>query len=161
VKIQLGKGANKETTYRSRSFLFAVLGVIVAQSFGRDRVSFYENGVVSLNLQPVANVVGTRATRTTHPQTLDLMTQFFERVSKRTAKIDNPYFWRTKTDVVQTIARLGLADQIRVTNSCADTRNRTEQHPIAGDAHSVLTGGLPCWRRGWSMRIQKRPMPSI
>lgn len=129
VRIHLAKGTNKETTYRTRSFLFAVLGTVVAQSFRQDRVSFHENGVVSLNLPPVANVVGTRATRTTHPQTLSLMTDFFQTVLGTPFRIDNPYFWRTKTDVVATIDRLGLAAQIVETNSCADTRNRTEQHP--------------------------------
>lgn len=132
VRIHLAKGSNKETTYRTRSFLFAVLGTVVARSFGQDRVSFHENGVVSLNLPPAANVVGTRATRTTHPQTLSLMTDFFQTVLETPFRIDNPYFYRTKTDVVATIDRLGLADQIVETNSCADTRNRTEQYPHCG-----------------------------
>lgn len=74
-----GRGL-KEGTHRSRSFLFAALGGITAQAFGLDRISFHENGVVSLNLPPVGNVLGTRATRTTHPQTLARFTRFFEMV---------------------------------------------------------------------------------
>ena len=70
MRVQLKSGTNIEGTHRSRFFLFAALGMATAIAFGQKRVSFYENGVVSLNLPPVGNVLGTRATRTTHPQTL-------------------------------------------------------------------------------------------
>ena len=39
------------------------IGLAVARSFGRSEVMFYENGVVSLNLPPLAQHVGARATR--------------------------------------------------------------------------------------------------
>jgi hypothetical protein len=57
-----------ETTQRSRSFLFASLAFVVAQMFGRDGFTFYENGVISLNLPIAHDVLGARATRTTHPK---------------------------------------------------------------------------------------------
>jgi 7-cyano-7-deazaguanine synthase in queuosine biosynthesis len=132
VQIQLGKGSNREGTHRTRSFLFAALGFITASAFGQDRISFHENGVVSLNLPPVGNVLGTRATRTTHPRTLALFSKLFSRVSSRTIRIDNPSFWKTKTDVLETIGRLGGADLIGISASCADTHNRTTQHPHCG-----------------------------
>ena len=85
MRIQLKDGTNIEGTHRSRSFLFAALGIVTATAFGKDGVSFYENGVVSLNLPPVGNVLGARATRTTHPQTLDRFAGLFSRIfdSKR------------------------------------------------------------------------------
>jgi hypothetical protein len=132
VQIQLGKGSNREGTHRTRSFLFAALGVIAATAFGQDRISFHENGVVSLNLPPVGNVLSTRATRTTHPRTLALFSKLFSRVSSRTIRIDNPSFWKTKTEVFETIGRLGGADLIGISASCADTHNRTTQHPHCG-----------------------------
>ncbi len=132
VTLQLARGTNKEGTHRSRSFLFAVLGLITAFAFGRNRVSFHENGVVSLNLPPVGQVLGTRATRTTHPQTLKRFSEVFSIAFNKPIRVDNPFFWRTKTEVVQTIARLEMADQIVQTTSCADTHNRTKQHPHCG-----------------------------
>lgn len=132
VQVQMAKGGRKEGTHRSRSFLFAVLGAIAAQAFGRDRVSFHENGVVSLNLPLVSNVVGTRATRTTHPQTLARFSGFFGKVFDGGIRVDNPFFWRTKTDVIETIARLGMSDQIAHTRSCADVHNQTKQHVHCG-----------------------------
>ncbi len=149
VQVQMTGRGLKEGTHRSRSFLFAALGAITAQTFGLDRVSFYENGVVSLNLPPVGNVLGTRATRTTHPQTLTRFTGFFGKVFAGGLRIDNPFFWRTKADVVQTIARLNMRDQIAHTRSCADVHNQTKQYPHCGRCSqcidrrfAVLAAGL-------------------
>ena len=132
MRVQLIGGTNKEGTHRSRSFLFAALGMVTATAFGRDGVSFFENGVVSLNLPPVGNVLGTRATRTTHPQILDRFTGLFSRIFDKPLRVDNPFFWRTKTEVVSTIAKLGMSDQIANTRSCADVHNQTIQHPHCG-----------------------------
>lgn len=132
MRVQLRRGTNAEGTHRARSFLFAALGMATSVAFGRDRVAFYENGIVSLNLPPVGNVVGTRATRTTHPQTLQRFECLFSQIFSTPLKVDNPFFWRTKTEVVETIARLGMADQIPFTRSCADVHNQTKQHPHCG-----------------------------
>jgi 7-cyano-7-deazaguanine synthase in queuosine biosynthesis len=149
VQVQMMGRALKEGTHRSRSFLFATLGAISAEAFGLNRVSFHENGVVSLNLPPVGNVLGTRATRTTHPQTLTRFTDLLGRVFAGGMKIDNPFFWRTKKDVVDAVARLNMADQIAFTRSCADVHNQTTQHPHCGRCSqcidrrvAVLAAGL-------------------
>ncbi len=149
TRVQLSTGTNREGTHRTRSFLFAALGIVTASVFGQTAVSFHENGVVSLNLPPVGNVLSTRATRTTHPQTLHRFQRLFSRVFQQETRVDNPLFWRTKTEVLQTIERLGMADQIRHTRSCADTHNQSTQHPHCGRCSqcvdrrfAVLAAGL-------------------
>ncbi|MEP4197263.1 MAG: 7-cyano-7-deazaguanine synthase [Aliishimia sp.] len=132
MQVQLSQGTNVEGTHRARSFLFAALGMATAVAFSKDRLSFYENGVVSLNLPPVGNVLGTRATRTTHPQALERFQSLFSAIFGADLRVDNPFFWRTKTDVVQTIDRLGMADQIAYTRSCADVHNQTKQYAHCG-----------------------------
>lgn len=132
IRVQIPGKKVVEGTHRTRSFLFAVLGSIVADLVELDRVSFHENGVVSLNLPPVGNVLGARATRTTHPKTLALFTGLISQVFRRRMRVDNPFFWKTKTDVVETIRRLGFADHIRDTHSCADVHNRTKQYIHCG-----------------------------
>ena len=132
VKVNLSGTPLKEGTHRSRSFLFAALGAITAHAFKRNRVSFHENGVVSLNLPPVGSVLGTRATRTTHPQTLTRFTRLLGMVFTDGMQVDNPYFWRTKTEIVETIARLGMGGQIAHTRSCADVHNQTKQYVHCG-----------------------------
>lgn len=149
IQVQMMKSGLKEGTHRARSFLFAVLGSVTAQAYGKNRVSFYENGVVSLNLPPVGNVLGTRATRTTHPQTLTRFSNFLDKVFNGGMRVDNPYFWRTKRDVVETIARLGMASEISQTRSCADVHHQITQHPHCGRCSqcidrrfSILAAGL-------------------
>ena len=148
VRMQMVGGV-KEGTHRSRSFLFASLGAVTAFGFGQERVSFYENGVVSLNLPPVGNVQGTRATRTTHPKSLLLMSQFLGLVFENGMRIDNPFFWHTKTEVVEKVAQLEMAEQIRHTRSCADVHNQTNLNPHCGRCSqcvdrrfAVLAAGL-------------------
>ena len=70
VWANLDGSLGKEPTHRVRSFLFAALGAVTARLFDKNRICFFENGVVSLNLPPVGQVVGARATRTAHPQAL-------------------------------------------------------------------------------------------
>jgi 7-cyano-7-deazaguanine synthase in queuosine biosynthesis len=128
LNVQMTGRGMKEATHRTRSFLFAVLGAIAAEAFGLDRVSFHENGVVSLNLPLLGNIIGSRATRTTHPKTLTHFTNFLGQVFEGGMRIDNPSFWKTKTEIVETINRLRMAHQIRRTHSCADVHNRTKQY---------------------------------
>lgn len=160
VQVQMTGRGMKEGTHRSRSFLFAVLGAITAQAFGLDRVSFHENGVVSLNLPPVGNVLGTRATRTTHPQTLVRFSEFFDMFFDRGIRVDNPFFWRTKMDVVETIARLNMRDQIAHTRSCADVHNQTKQHVHCGRCSqcidrrfAILAAGLARFDPGEAYKV--------
>ena len=49
-----------------------------------------------------------------------------------TFRVDNPFFWRTKADVVETIPRLDMVGEIAHTSNCADTRNRDRRHPHCG-----------------------------
>lgn len=61
VWVNKDKALGREYTQRSRSFLFASLGAVVARLFNLWRIRFYENGVVSINLPISAQVVGGRA----------------------------------------------------------------------------------------------------
>ncbi|TCH99223.1 hypothetical protein EJV46_07840 [Roseococcus sp. SYP-B2431] len=125
VHIGLGltnAGEMVEPTQRTRSFLFAVLGLLVARLHGLREVCFYENGVVSTNLPLASHVLGTRATRTTHPKVLELYGRLFSRVAEADIRIRNPFFWDTKADVVRRIAEGGCGELIQPSFSCGSTR---------------------------------------
>ena len=110
VWVNLDGSLGREPTHRTRSFLFAALGAVAARLFDRDRISFFENGVVSLNLPPVAQVVGARATRTTHPQVLAGFHRVLVGVLGRPFHVDNPFAWMTKSEVVERISVNGCSD---------------------------------------------------
>lgn len=121
---------NKEPTQRTRSFLYGALGVVVAQSLKASGVTFFENGIVSLNLPVADEVLRARASRTTHPLSLEMMEQLYRLIVDREFVIDNPYIFDTKGDIVRKIANTGYAHLIGHTCSCAHTifKSLDQQH---------------------------------
>ena len=128
----------RDTTQRSRTLLFAALGQAVAQSFGAGKVSFYENGIVSQNLPISSQVVGTMATRTTHPLAVHKLNLLLALLRPEAPLIRNGYAWLTKTEVVQRIAQHGAADQIRKAVSCTSVIDQTTIHPHCGICSQCL-----------------------
>jgi 7-cyano-7-deazaguanine synthase in queuosine biosynthesis len=125
VRINKGSGSAVEESQRTRAFLFASLGFAVGTMMGQHRVSFYENGIVSLNLPLAGHVLGTRATRTTHPRSLVEFGRLFSAVAGTEMRVDNPFFWDTKAGVVRRLAEAGCTSLIAKTFSCANVRRAT------------------------------------
>lgn len=104
---------------------------------GKDRFSFYENGVVSINPPLSGDVVGGRATRTTHPKVLRGLESLFSMLLDRQIEIQTPLQWLTKKEVTQKIAEAGGADMRRSSRRSAVARGRKRK---AGRR-------LPCGKR--------------
>lgn len=123
---------SKEHTQRTRSFLFASLGFAVARAHGLDRLRFYENGIVSLNLPISEQVVGGRATRTTHPQVLNGFARLFGALIQSSFVVENPFLWLTKGEIVNVIGDGGCAELIKDSVSCTHTMDQTKLHTHCG-----------------------------
>lgn len=132
VRVNKDQRLSADRTQRTRSFLFASLAAAFARMTGLDRVRFYENGVVSLNLPLSAQVLGSRATRTTHPQTLAGFGRLFSALFERPFAVDNPFLWHTKADIVRLITDAGCGPLIGRTSSCAETAARSAEYPHCG-----------------------------
>jgi hypothetical protein len=89
-----------ELTERSRSLLFASLGVATAA--GRDawRLQVPENGWTSLNPPLRANRGGWLSTRSTHPHTFALLEELLGRLGLA-VQVANPHAWQTKGELVR------------------------------------------------------------
>lgn len=122
----------KEFTQRTRSFLFAALGAAIARMFKLDRIRFYENGVISMNLPISEQIVGALASRTTHPKVLDGYSRLFSLLFDRPFAVDNPFIWMTKTDVVERIGNSDCSQLIKYSNSCAHVWDQTKLHNHCG-----------------------------
>lgn len=129
----------REYTQRSRTFLYASLGTAVARVFGLRRIRFYENGVISLNLPISEQVVGARATRTTHPQVFDGFTSLFSLLVDEAFTVENPFLWITKTEVVNLIGDAGCGDLIGQSVSCTHTREQTIEKPHCGRCSQCIS----------------------
>ena len=127
VPVTINKGQEEalEFTQRTRSFLFATLGIIVARMFGKNELNFFENGIISLNFPISEHVIGARASRTTHPRVLADFSRFFSQLLSEKIVIRNPFIWKTKSEVVQILADRGCADLIAKTLSCTRVRETT------------------------------------
>jgi len=130
VWVNKESSLGREPTQRTRSFLFAALGTVVAESIQAKGVRFFENGVVSLNLPVADEALRARASRTTHPNALHLLAQFCSLVTGREFEIDNPYFFSTKAEIVAGIVEHGAGDLIGYTCSCAHPmfKSKTRWH---------------------------------
>ncbi len=124
--------AEKEYTQRARSFLYASFAVAVARMADLNAIRFYENGVVSLNLPMSPQVVGSRATRTTHPRVLACMRKFFSLVTNTQFDVENRFLWKTKADVVADIVKAGHGAMIDYSISCTHTRKYRRDQPHCG-----------------------------
>lgn len=134
VPVAINKGHEEaaEFTQRSRSFMFATLGLIVARMFKRNELSFYENGVISINLPIAEHVLGARASRTTHPRVFTDLSRLFSLLLSEVFTVKNPFIWKTKSDVVQVLADRQCADLISRTFSCTRVREATKRKQHCG-----------------------------
>lgn len=151
IKIRAHRSGDEstDTTQRSRSFLFAAMGAAVARTFRATRISFFENGIVSHNLPISPQVVGTMATRTTHPLVLTQLALLVSLVLPESPRICNPYEWMTKTEVVERIQRHGGQNQIGQAVSCTKVREQTKLFTHCGTCSqcqdrrfAILAAGL-------------------
>jgi len=101
-----------EFTQRTRTFLFSAIGCVVAEMMGCARIRFFENGLMSFNLPIAPQIVGSRATRSTHPRALRQMTDFANHILGHPFEVANPFVWRTKAEVVRLLAQHGQTDLI-------------------------------------------------
>ncbi len=119
IQVNKEKELTHEKTQRSRSFLFASLGTVVAYMYGLDNVKFYENGIVTCHLPFDGQAPQARRTRSTHPKFLKDMGWFVSTLIDTDFSFVNPYFGLTKTDTVLRLKELGQQIQIERTRSCA------------------------------------------
>lgn len=123
-------GLTKETeaielTQRTRTFLLTAIAAVAATIERAERICFFENGIVSINLPISAQVLGARASRSTHPRSLALMQALTRLIHSIEFSIDNPFLFQTKQEVVGALANTPFASAIPATLSCSHTRGIT------------------------------------
>ena len=138
VRVHKTKELNHEYTQRSRSFLYMSIGATIAKMLRLNSVRFYENGVISLNLPVCAQVVGGRATRTTHPRVMKGFQDIITLVAGEPFTIENPYIWKTKADVVKVITDAGCQDLIKHSMTCTHTWEMSNQHTHCGGCSQCI-----------------------
>jgi 7-cyano-7-deazaguanine synthase in queuosine biosynthesis len=138
VTVHKREKMNKEYTQRSRSFLFVSIGATISKMLGLNSVRFYENGIISLNLPICAQVVGGKATRTTHPFVIDGFSRLLTMVAGVQFNVENPFIEKTKAEVVELIGNAGCEDMIAHSISCTHTWEMTKEHSHCGTCSQCI-----------------------
>jgi hypothetical protein len=139
-----------EHTQRTRSFLLAAMALVAAEIERADRIRFYENGIMSVNLPIATQAVGARCSRSTHPRSLVLLQELGRLIRQDSISIENPFIWKTKVEVVKDLWGKPEGKAIKYTLSCSRTR-QTKLPPSLRHMCSVPTTPYRNARR-WSCR---------
>jgi hypothetical protein len=128
----------EERSQRCRSFLFAALGAITAIRHGQKSIEMFESGVGAINLPLMAGMVGSKATRSSHPEFLRLMSRLASLVAENETEFRLPFFEQTKGQVVKKLADLNLQELANMTASCVGFPLRHSQAKQCGVCPACL-----------------------
>ena len=129
-----------ETSQRTRSFLFLVLGALAARRLGSNEILMMaENGQMAVHL-PLTNArIGAFSTHTAHPDVLAAMQRFLSTALGYPISIVNPFIHHTKAEVISDIAR-DCADLIPLSESCWKNTRLPQDFTHCGEC-------IPCYVR--------------
>ncbi len=133
LPVKKKNGNSLEFTQRSRSFVYACLGVSFAKCLKLKDVYLSDNGIVSFNLRSTEQNIGTLNTRSTNPKLIYFVNQLAKKLWQENAPVvENKLIYLTKADVVKGIKELGKEDLIPLTHSCVSTFGLTNSQPLCG-----------------------------
>lgn len=130
-----------EETQRTRIFLYTAIAYSLSTLASEKEIHVFENGVTSLNFSKRADLINARASRTTHPKTLQLLEKFYSEVGGETRPIIHPFLYDTKTDILNKIKEADKLSYINSTISCTKTflkfQNNTQATHCGGCSQCV------------------------
>jgi 7-cyano-7-deazaguanine synthase in queuosine biosynthesis len=136
--LNLASGRSKESTQRTRGFLFMAAGIATALTAGKNVLRVYENGIGAINLPLIESQRGTQATRAVHPHTVRLMERLASSLSGRSFRIELPHLWSTKAELLGQAPPLSLAAYARSVSCDVAFATRTEGANQCGRCTSCI-----------------------
>lgn len=107
-----------ETSQRSRSFVFLVLGALSARRSGNNNLLYLaENGQMAIHLPLTQGRIGAFSTHTAHPDVLSGMQDFLSSALSFQISISNPFVHETKAEVIRGLVA-NHPDLIWLSESC-------------------------------------------
>lgn len=113
-----------------------------------------------MNIPIAKDVLGARATRTTHPKVIRGFEELFSEILKKDVEIKTPFQWLTKKEVTQIIPANGFGHLLGKTNSCTRPRSWTKKKRHCGACSqcidrrfAILAAGLGDFDPGDSYKL--------
>jgi 7-cyano-7-deazaguanine synthase in queuosine biosynthesis len=135
IKMDWNSGLDRkqqERSQRCRAFLFASLGAIAAIMHEQQSVEMFESGVGAINMPLMAGMVGWKATKSSHPTFLRIMSRLASHVAEKDIEFRLPFFNRTKGEMTQALAVSELKKLALLTGSCIGFPLRDSQSKQCG-----------------------------
>jgi hypothetical protein len=129
---------------RSRGFVFLLTGAVCALLEGSNELFIYENGIGAINLNFGAPEVGLDHSRSVHPNSLIMMSDFVSAVIGVPFAFRNPFVFSTKAQMCRIFAPLPKSQHNSVlklianTVSCDRCRRKPKQRIQCGVCSSCL-----------------------
>ena len=151
-ECRFNKLKSRDETQRTRMFLFSAIAFAICTYYSKDEFFVYENGITSLNLSKQADVINARSSRTTHPKVIGLLQNFYKLFSDK-FRIQTPYYYKTKEDIVKIFANYNELNLIQTQSLAVLHAIHTRVSPTVGVVHSALTGDSQLMLRVFRIRI--------
>lgn len=140
----------EERSQRTRGFLFMSIGAVTAINIGTNELYIYENGVGAINLPYDGSQLGTANTRAVHPIALSRMSKFISQIFNTKFHIENPFIFKTKSEMCAQLKVDELGRYIQLTFSCDSFPIREKGKPQCGSCTSCLLRRLSLESAGLS-----------
>lgn len=109
----------EESTQRSRSFLFCSAAGVAAALIEAKAIEMMEGGIGAINLPLMVGMVGSKATKSSHPTFLRRFSTLLQLVTERNLNIELPHRHLTKAELVGSLRNEKLEELAGKTVSCA------------------------------------------
>jgi len=112
------KFCREETSQRTRSFLFCCAAGVAASLIEAQKIEVMEGGIGAINLPLMIGMVGSKATRNSHPTFLRRFSNLLQLVTTRDLAVELPHQFLTKAELTQSLVEAGLGEVALNTASC-------------------------------------------
>jgi hypothetical protein len=119
-----GDRITRNSSQRSRGFVFMLLGAVCARLYGQDALYLYENGTGAINLPFSPSQIGRSQAVSVHPVSLLRMSRLISAVLGEDFSITNPFLIWTKAEMCEVLKQLGADDLVTRTVTCDSRRRR-------------------------------------
>lgn len=141
----------EERSQRTRGFLFMAIGAVTALNSGAENLYIYENGIGAINLPYDGSQLGTANTRAVHPIAVLRMSQFISQIFNTKFGIENPFLFKTKSEMCAHLKVGDIGKYIELTFSCDSFPIREKGKPQCGTCTSCLLRRLSLESAGLSI----------
>lgn len=134
----LSNESSADESQRTRSFLYSAAAFVTAKTYGQQKIHLYENGITSINFAQTQDQMNARSSRTTHPKTLALLENLLSAVADEPFFIENNFFYKTKSDVVNILKKYNRLSLLDTSISCSSTRDNTTSTTHCGKCSQCI-----------------------